>query len=504
MLSRFIACCSFHLSLCSFHYSLLNLSISDQQTKYLITAFCTITVVSVLVGIAGYWYFLVGVPAALLLAYLAVVDFKKIFFLLFALLPFTVEVWLPNGTVTDIPTEPMQVMLMGIYFLYVLKNGLVLDGRFIKNPITLLLLLHLAWFFLAVLASESFIVSFKFFLAKIWYVTTFFFLAGMLMKKEKDVRVLMWCFLLPLLVTIIYVLKSHAGYGFSFADVNKAMAPFYRNKVMYACTLTAFLPFVWFARKWYKRWTWQWWVLAGSAFLMVVGVQLSYTRAAYITLIMAIGAYFLVRWRLMKVALTIATLFFLFFINNVTKHNNYLDSRPDFNKTITHEEFDDLLSATTKGQDVSTMERVYRWVGGGHMVAHKPFLGFGPGTFTKYYKQYTLFGFTTYVSDNEELSGIHCYYLMTAVEQGIFGALLFIALVYVVLLKGEQVYHETRSPSRRRVVMMAILTTVVIDGLLLMNDLVETDKIGSFFFLCMALIVNADMWNRQERTRIKD
>ena len=473
--------------------------VANQQTKLLITAFCAITVVSLLVGIAGYWYFLAGIPAALLVAYLAVVDFKKIFFLLFAMLPFTVEVWLPNGTVTDIPTEPMQVMLMGIYFLYVLKNGLVLDGRFIKNPITLLLLLHLAWFFLAVLTSGSFIVSLKFFLAKIWYVTTFFFLAGTLMKTERDVRVLTWCFLIPLLVTIIYVLKNHAGYGFSFADVNKAMAPFYRNKVMYACTLSVFLPFVWFARKWYKRWTMPWWILAGAAFMMIVGVQLSYTRAAYITLLMAVGAYFVVKWRLMKWALAGATLFFLFFIYNVTAHNNYLDSRPDFNKTITHDDFDDLLSATTKGQDVSTMERVYRWVAGGHMVAEKPLTGFGPGTFTTYYKQYTLFGFTTYVSDNKELSGIHCYYLMMAVEQGILGALLFIALVFVVLLKGEQVYHETELPGRRRVVMMAILTTVVIDGLLLMNDLVETDKVGSFFFLCMALIVNADTWNRREQ-----
>ena len=55
---------------------------------------------------------------------------------------------------------------------------------------------------------------------------------------------------------------------------------------------------------------------------------------------------------------------------------------------ITHDDFDDLLSATTKGQDVSTMERVYRWVAGGHMVAEKPWLGFGPSTFTEFYKSY--------------------------------------------------------------------------------------------------------------------
>jgi O-antigen ligase len=479
------------------------MTFTDQQTKYLLTTFCALTVISLIVGIAGNWYFLAAVPAALLFAYVAVVDFKKIFFLLFAFIPLTVEVWLPNGTVTDVPTEPMQVLLMGIYFLYVLKNGRVMSPGFIKHPITLLLLLHLCWMFLTVMTSETFIISFKFFLAKIWYVTTFFFLAGTLMRTEKDLRILIWCVLLPLCITIFYVMMKHASVGFSFAEVNTAMAPFYRNKVAYACTLTVFLPFVYFARHWFQKWSGKWLFLTAAALLILIGIQFSYTRAAYITLVMAIGTYFVIKWRLVKWVLGAATILMVLFILNVLENNNYLDSRPVYDKTITHDDFDDLLSATTKGQDVSTMERVYRWVAGGHMVADKPFLGFGPGTFTKYYKGYTLFAFTTYVSENKELSGIHCYYLMTAVEQGIFGMLLFLALIYVVLLKGEKVYHQTFSVGRRRIVMMAILTSVVIDGLLLMNDVVETDKVGSFFFLCMALIVNADLQNKQEKAELE-
>lgn len=175
---------------------------------------------SLLIGIAGYWYFLAAVPAAILFVYLAVVDFKKIFFLLFALIPLTVEVWLPNGTVTDLPTEPMQVILMGIYFLFVLKNGKNLDRRFITHPISLLLLLHLAWLFLTAITSEAFLVSFKFFLAKVWYITTFFFLAGFLVKTERDVKTLTWCVIFPLCFTIVFVLYKHAGIGFSFAEVN--------------------------------------------------------------------------------------------------------------------------------------------------------------------------------------------------------------------------------------------------------------------------------------------
>ncbi len=474
------------------------MTFSEQQTKYLIIGFCTITVVSLLVGIAGYWYFLAAVPAALLFVYLAVIDFKKIFFLLFALLPLTVEVWLPNGVVTDLPTEPMQVILMGIFFLYVLRQGKTLDGRFVTHPITLLLLLHLAWLFLTALTSEAFVVSFKFFLAKIWYITTFFFLAGFLLKTERDIKILTWCVLLPLCLTIFYVLANQAGDGFSFAAVNEAMAPFYRNKVAYACMLSIFLPFVWFLRARYAKYSGKWWLVVAITLLLIIGVQFSYTRAAYLTLVMAIGSYYVVKWKLMKVVLGGATVLMVLFVLNIVQHNNYLDQKPTYEKTITHDEFGDLISATAKGRDVSTMERVYRWVAGGHMIADKPILGFGPGTFTKFYKSYSLVGFATYVSDNDESSGIHCYYLMTWVEQGFIGLLIFIALVYFVLLKGEQVYHQTVSAGRRRIVMTAILTSVVIDGLLLMNDLVESDKIGSFFFLCMALIVSMDLQNKKE------
>jgi hypothetical protein len=82
---------------------------------------------------------------------------------------------------------------------------------------------------------------------------------------------------------------------------------------------------------------------------------------------------------------------------------------------------------------------------------------------------------------------------MTLVEQGVPGAFIFIALVFFVLLKGEIIYHRTTDPARRRIVMTVMLTTVIIDALLLVNDMVETDKVGSFFFLCMAVLVNMDL-----------
>ena len=477
-----------------------NQSIKSQnvQITTLLTGFSAVIVVSLMAGIAGNWWFLAAVPAAVLFGYLAVVDFRKIFYILFFFIPLTVEVWLPNGVVTDMPTEQIAVLLTGIYLLYVLRNGKNMRPDFALHPISLMLLIHLGWMFFTAITSEDFIISLKFSLAKTWYVTPFFFLAGSLLKTEKEMRTLTWVVLIPLSFTILYVLARFAAFGFSFSDVNKVMFPFYRNKVAFACMVSIFLPFAWFMRQGYRKFSIPRLLLTAATVLLLVGVQLSYTRAAYVTIAMGIGAYFMIKWRLMKTGLAFAAIIGILYAVSMVNHNTYLDHKPVYEKTITHEDFNDLLSATTKGQDVSTMERVYRWVAGGHMIAEKPWLGWGPGTFTTFYKTYALAGFRTYVSDNKEGSGIHCYYLMTFVEQGFPGMFLFIGLVFFVLLKGEVVYHQTTDPARRRMLSAALVTTVIIDGLLLMNDLVETDKIGSFFFLCMAVIINVDLANKKE------
>jgi len=68
------------------------------------------------------------------------------------------------------------------------------------------------------------------------------------------------------------------------------------------------------------------------------------------------------------------------------------------------------------------------------MAADRPLVGFGPGAFYESYVPYTLSSFQTYVSDNPEKSGIHNYYLMTSVEQGIPGLILFLILTILPLI----------------------------------------------------------------------
>jgi len=45
--------------------------------------------------------------------------------------------------------------------------------------------------------------------------------------------------------------------------------------------------------------------------------------------------------------------------------------------------------------------------------------------------------------------------------------------------------------------MIALLIIVVISALQIINDLLETDKIGPFFFMAMAILVNWDLKNEK-------
>lgn len=474
----------------------ISLDLATPQGQF--SLFASLLLLSLFAGIASGQLFLLGLPAFLLLVFLTLVDFRKVFYLLLICIPLSSEVHLPNGFGTDLPTEPLMVGIMLIYLLHLIRYGKETSVAFFKHPITLLLLLHLGWIFCTTLTSDSFFISFKYALAKSWYIITFYFMAGQMIKTETDFKKLFWLIGIPLLFTVVIIVGRHATFGFSFADVNKILTPFQRNHVNYAATLSLFFPFIFFAIFWYKPFSKIWWGLIGAAVFFLFAIYTTYTRAAFVALFMASGAYFIIQWRLVRYVLATGLIAAIIGIAYLAYENRYLELAPNYDTTVTHYQFDNLIEATYKMEDISTMERVYRWVAGFQMSSENPWLGYGPGNFTTFYRSYTISSFETYVSNNPDNSGVHSYFLMTLIEQGIIGLLLFILLAFFVLIYGETIYHATNDPLRKQIIMTLLLCTIIIDAFLLINDLVETDKVGSFFFMCMAILVNMDLRQRAE------
>ncbi len=470
----------------------------DAQARWLFGGYAAIVLLSILLGIALETYFLVGLPVLVMVVYIALVDFQKLFWLLLISIPLSIEVALPGGLGTDLPIEPLILGLLGIYVIWLLQNPKAVNGRFLTHPLTLILLLHFSWTVVSAIVSEVPLVSVKYSLAKFWYIAIFFFLAGRMLQTEADIKTFFWCVFIPLVLTIFWVTAKHSLYSFSFAKVNAASGPFYRNHVAYSAILACFIPMVWYVRRLYPKGsrlrTWLGW----SLMLMLMGIQLSYTRAAYVAVILAAGTYLVLRLRLMKIALLLSFVFLTGIAYFLANDNRYLDFSPDFERTVTHYEFDNLVEATFKMEDISTVERFYRWIAGSYLFAEYPWMGVGPGNFYNFYHGYTVRSYKTYVSNNPEKSGIHCYYLMMLVEQGVFGFLIFLLLTVYALIKGEVIYHQTRVPWRRSVVLFAVMSLVAINALCLINDLIETDKVGSFYFINLALLVNIDLANRQD------
>ena len=424
------------------------------------------------------------IPFAFLFAYLSVVNYKAIFFGFFVLLPFSIEVTLPGGLGTDLPSEPIMWFLTGLFFLLVLWNGKRIDKKVFTNPISLILILHLLWIFITTILSSYPIISLKFFLAKVWYVLPFFFLPLVIIKEETEWKKLFKYLIYTSIIAVIYVMINHAATGFSFADINFAVRPIFRNHVNYAALLVLLVPFIWAMARVTKEKKF-WLILA----FFLVAVYFTYTRAAYGVIVLSVIMYFVLKFRLMKWVVPLAFVVVGLGLNSVIQGNEYLEMAPEYERTVSHTKFNNLIEATYKMEDISTMERLYRWVAGFHMVKDRPFFGFGPSTFYNNYESYTVSSFQTYVSDNPEKSGIHNYYLMTLVEQGLIGLIILLFIVLLPLFIAQRAFDDQTGKIGRYWVMAAALSYFSTAVMILINDLLEADKVGPIFFLSASIIV---------------
>lgn len=444
-------------------------------------------------------YYIALLPFAIVIGLLSLADISKLYNLLILVIPITIEFYLPNGLGIDLPGEIILIVLTGLSpFLFLLKfkrSGLA----YLNHPISIGILFHLGWILIAGVLGENPTIGIKFFLAKCWYVIPFFFISLFIFRSKQSFRNFFWVLLIPLSITIVYVLVKHAMLGFSFSEVNSAVSPIYRNHVNYGLLMVSFLPFIWAFYFWYEKGSLERLFLIAVFSMFLLAIYFTYTRAAQLAVIIGVACYFIIRYRLLIYAILssgiVVVLLGFFFVNG----SKYLQFAPQYEKTITHENYDNLIEATVKLEDISTMERVNRWIAGGHMIGERPWTGFGPGNFYFNYKNYMVSSFVTYVSDNPDKSGIHNYYLMTLVEQGIFGLIFFLALLIAAILSGSSLYHRLADPELKVLVMAATISIILIAITVLINDLIEALKIGGMFFISMAIIVRVHVLSRLEK-----
>jgi O-antigen ligase len=87
---------------------------------------------------------------------------------------------------------------------------------------------------------------------------------------------------------------------------------------------------------------------------------------------------------------------------------------------------------------------------------------------------------------------------LTAVEQGIPGLIIFLILFGALLFYAEKLYHRNRAIWVGQLAAGIAVIVVMLGVVNFWSDLIETDKIGSLFFLSIALLLILDHRSKED------
>ena len=434
------------------------------------------------------FYWLAALPFLLLFLYFGWQHWQIIFLILIFSLPWSVEYSINESLATDLPDEPLMWFATFLFFSYCVMHPSKV-GWSLKHPLIVLLISYLAWILITVPFSTNWLLSLKFLLAKGWYVIAFVFLPLLIFKNKKSIQSAGLLFLSSIFLVTVLSLYRHALTGFRFADINDAVKPFFRNHVNYSAMLVCTIPLLIASYQLSKKYR----PLIGAMSIVVLtALFFSYARGAWLALVVGLVSYWLIRTGRLLIAFLVTVFLILAVLFWLKGNDRYLQYAHDYKTTIFHKDFEEHLIATYRLKDVSTAERFNRWIAGVRMTKDNWLTGYGPNTFYYNYKPYAIPAFKTWVSDNKDHSTVHNYFLLTMIEQGVPGLLFLLLLVGSMMYYSQRLYKRVQDKFYKACAMACGVMLVMIIVVNFLSDLIETDKVGSLFFLCLAALVTID------------
>ncbi len=468
----------------------------------LFSSFCLLSISAIGVAVTTDVYWIAVLPFGVLLFYASWLHPQFLFYLLICSLPFSREFHFSETLGTDFPDELLMWLVSLITVAVALyKNPLILRKKML-HPLLILIAIIFLWSTLTVIFSSQPFLSLKFILAKSWYLLAFLATPLLIFKTSNWLRTAAHCFCWSMFIVTIIIIVKHSQTDFSFASVNDAVSPFFRNHVNYAAMLVCAIPVCWTILRNQNKLKFR---LINGAFLSIFlfALYFSYSRGAWLALIAGMIAWWLIRNRLFIIGYCLFIIVSTSAIFWLKKDNRYLDYAHQYKTTVFHKDFSQHLISTYKLKDLSTEERFYRWIAGIRMIKDNWLTGSGPNTFYPLYKSYAIPAYKTWVSDNPEHSTVHNYFLLILIEQGVPALIFFLVLLGVMIYYIEKGYNQSGDPYQKNYFLCLGSILAMIIALNFLSDLIETDKIGSVFYLLIAaLIVNLKGSNIRTRAII--
>jgi len=446
-------------------------------------------------------YYLMLIPFALIIATLAIISLDKIVFLIVFFTPLSIPLSELSKGMSFNMSLPSEPLLFGVLVIFILKLAInhKFDRRILSHPITLVIFINLIWLIITGITSSMPIVSFKFVAARIWFLVTFYFLATQIFRKEKNIPLYIWLYIIPLLFVIGYTLIHHSTYGLlNHKAANFAVNPFYNDHTSYGAVLAMLIPvlihFLFIENISPKKKFATWIVFI----IIIVAIIFSYTRASWVSLA---GAF--VVWLIIKMKIKFKYLAYLAIIIIVTSFSfrdeisfylqqNNQDSSQDLTKHI--------KSISNVSSDASNLERLNRWYSAFRMFNERPVFGWGPGTYMFKYARFQRSEDQTIISTNAGDGGnAHSEYIGPLAEAGVFGSVTFIIIIIFTCYKAITLYTRL-SDRRTKSLVLSIflgLVTYYLHGFF--NNFLDTDKASALFWGFTAIIVAIDIYHSQNK-----
>lgn len=453
-------------------------------------------------GIAGTWASLQGfdyfflVPIVFGILFYATVNTEKFILLTGAIAPLSVNINdIGGGLGLALPTEPFIILIFGLLLLRFIQKG-TLDFSVVTHPISLAIIAYITWLWLSCISSSMPMVSVKFVLARTWYIVVFYFAFVAIFKNFNQIHFFFKAFVIFTLILVIYTLSKHAADGFIRSSSYSISWPFFPDHGMYAAAITFAVPLIAF----YAfngqafKFNFAWLPIAGFFLVILLfGIVVSYTRAAWLSLIVAMGVFALLKFKIKFTWILIA----LFSVATyaIIKQDKILYSL-EANKQGSSDELEGhVKSVGNITTDPSNMERINRWKCASRMVSNRPIFGYGPGTFVFQYGVFQKSSELTIISTNTgDVGGAHSEYFLAMAEAGFPGLIFWTFIVLISVKTAFSIIYKTNNRQIRITTMMALLGLITYYCHALLNEYSQYDKVAVPLWGFLAVITALDLY----------
>jgi O-antigen ligase len=391
---------------------------------------------------------------------------------------------------------PTELLLMGLFLLALWQFAL---GRklYFKHPLLWWVAIYFSWMLITTMTSEDPLVSFKYIIARAWYIVPCFLLLVPLFEKRIAPEKMYRLYFMTLILAIVYTIIRHSMHGFDKDSAHWVMEPLFKDHTVYGAALALVFPFV-VLQLFSKRHNplLRFFYITGSL-ILTIGLILSYTRAAWLSVVFAAGVGVLM---LMKVPFKWMLFSGLVIGSLTTVYWDDIQISLNRNKKESSDKMDDhIKSISNVSSDASNLERLNRWNCAMAMFDERPIVGWGPGMYQFVYAPFQRAQDKTIISTNRGDGGnAHSEFLGPLSEQGLVGMLVYIAFVLLVMFMGFRVFRGTSDYEERLVVMGLFLGIVTYFAHGFLNNFLDSDKIAVPFWVAVSYLVYRDTRVRQE------